>query len=131
MKVKVTIKDELKKIEKAARSTGPFQSLGHAGGTIRKSALLSIRKNKKSSKPGQPPHTREGQLRKAIFYAVDKAAQTVVIGPTKSKIGEIGGVMEHGGTYKGGQYAPRPFMGPALEESLPRIPAHFTGSIGE
>lgn len=90
--------DETKRVIKAAR-TGTIKSLGRAGAYIRGIARRSIGKGRgKPSAPGKPPYSRTGRLKDSILYSVDKAAGTVVIGPTKSGIGRIGQTHEFGGT---------------------------------
>lgn len=49
-----------------------------------------------ASPPGTPPYTHTGGLKKAIRYSV--ATGSVVIGPTFSELGKVGGTHEHGGT---------------------------------
>ena len=72
-------------------------SLGHAGGAIRLVARRSIRRTKeKPSQPGTPPHTRRGQLKKALRYNVERQNEKVVIGPTRSGISNIASTHEFG-----------------------------------
>lgn len=49
-----------------------------------------------ASRPGTPPHTHEGHLKRAIRYSV--ATGSVVIGPTFTELGKIGATHEYGGT---------------------------------
>jgi phage gpG-like protein len=125
---KVNTKDETKKVLAKAKQ-GSFKSLGHAGAAIRLTAKRSIRKRKTASPEGQPPHTRKGQLRGAIMFAVEKENDLVVIGPDHSKVGESGAAHEHGGRYKRQRYPKRPFMGPALEKTKDRLPKLWAGSV--
>jgi hypothetical protein len=125
---KVKTKDETKKVLAKAKQ-GNFKSLGHAGAAIRLTAKRSIRKRKKASPEGQPPHTRKGQLRGAILFDVDKQKDLVVIGPDHSKVGASGSAHEHGGKYKRQRYPKRPFMGPALEKTQDRLPKLWAGSV--
>lgn len=110
-----------------------------------------------SSKPGKPPHSRAGDLKHAIMFEAERSG--VVIGPTENRIGDVGRVHEFGGkrnrpnvyytktfgysatTGKRGSvmreekrryrptYPARPFMGPALERVIPRLPEHWRGSV--
>jgi hypothetical protein len=125
---KVTTKDETKRVLAKARQ-GNFKSLGHAGAAIRLTARRSIRKRKAKSPEGQPPHTRKGQIRGAILFAVEKEKDRVVIGPEHSKVGKSGSAHEHGGRYKRQRYPKRPFMGPALEKAKDRLPKLWAGSV--
>jgi hypothetical protein len=132
VKVKVKLKPregiDAKRVKRSVdRST--FRNLGHAGGAIRLIARRSIRKSKTASTPGTAPHTRQGQLKRAVVYAVEKSKQKVVIGPTHELVGPSAMAHEFGGRFRGDQYPKRPLMGPALEKSLDRLPKFWTGSV--
>jgi hypothetical protein len=77
-----------------------FRSLGHAGAAIRLTARRSIRRRKKSSQPGSPPHTQTGSLKRSIRYEVNKSKPDVVIGPVNEIAGRIWNLHEHGGVSK-------------------------------
>lgn len=121
-------KFDAKKVMAAAKRAN-ITSLGHAGAAIRLAARRSIRKGARASSPGMPPHTRRGRLRNAIKYAVDKAMQSVVIGPDVEIAGTSGSAHEFGGHYRNEDYPRRPFMGPALEKVKDRLPAFWAGSV--
>lgn len=104
-------------------------SLGHAGAAIRLAARRSIRTRKQASRPGTPPHTRRGQLKRAIAYAVDKRQGVVVIGPERGGVGTSGLAHEFGGRYRREHYPKRPFMGPALTKLQPRLPSYWASSV--
>jgi phage gpG-like protein len=125
--LKVKIIDETKNVEKAVEKAS-FENLGHAGASIRRKAIASIEKSDKASPAGSPPHTRIGELRKAISFDVEDKS-TAVIGPRASAVGQVGAAQEFGGRYKGGDFPKRPFMGPALEESLDRFHESWRGSV--
>lgn len=82
----------------------------------------------KHSDPGEPPRSISGVLKKFIFFAYETNSRNVVIGPTVA--GASSGapeVLEHGGTTTGSQggtvrIEARPFMRPAFEKELPRVP---------
>lgn len=112
---------------KAKRAT--IENLGHAGGAIRLAAVRSIRQRKGPAPAGQPPHTHTRRLPRAIKYAVEKARQTVVIGPDVESFGTAGKAHEHGGRYRRERYPKRPFMGPALEKAKDRLPKFWAGSV--
>ncbi|HEY1068408.1 MAG TPA: hypothetical protein VGE52_19955 [Pirellulales bacterium] len=124
----VRIKDDFKRVLAAARD-GSFRSLGHAGAAIRLAARRSIKKSKSASPEGRPPHSRKGQLRGAIVYAVEAERQLVVIGPEAAQVGTSGRAHEFGGRYKRQRYPKRPFMGPALEKLKERLPKLWAGSV--
>lgn len=106
-----------------------IENLGHAGAAIRLTARRSIRRSKRYAAEGSPPHTRRGQLKGAIAYAVERREEQVVIGPEASKVGASGSAHEYGGKYKRQRYAKRPFMGPALTKMQPRLPKVWAGSV--
>ncbi len=162
--------------ERASKS-----ALKSAGAFVRKTAINSIRQTKAKPAPkGQPPHTRHGRLKKAVLFAVDAAATSVVVGPAANLISSVGHFHEFGGTetkaakpkqYRVGgvgpvriakdghpvfarlknfrmvqvaqrldrqltdgkqtirQYPRRPFMGPALERTVPKLPDFWRNSV--
>jgi len=133
------------KVRRAAKKAS-IESLGHAGAAIRLTARRSIKKAPKArgrdekgrfvsaggtipSAPGKPPHTREGQMKRAIVYAVEKERQDVVVGPDYAVVGPAGMAHEHGGRFRGGRYERRPFMGPTLEKVRDRLPRMWAGSV--
>ena len=126
--VKVKTRMDAKRVVRAARS-GSIKSLGHAGGALRMTAKRSIKRSKAESPEGTPPHTRKGQLRRAILYAVEKSKQTVVVGPDVSVVSTAGTAHEFGGRFRGKRYPKRPFMGPALQKTKDRLPKMWAGSV--
>ena len=126
--VKVRTRFDGRKVVKAARA-GSVKSLGHAGGMIRLTAKRSIKRSPKESPAGTPPHTRKGQLKRALRYAVEKEKQDVVIGPEAEVVGTSGKAHEFGGRFRGGRYPKRSFMGPALEKTKERLPKLWAGSV--
>lgn len=137
----VKIEDTTKRVEDAAeRAT--FRNVGHAAATIRNEAIESIVQADGPSEPGTPPHThtggvtksgkvRRGELQRAIVFDHDRAAQSALIGPRYSVVGESGAAHEFGGEYKEQNYPERAFMGPALDNNEDRFASSFAGSIGE
>jgi len=119
--------DSRKVINAAQRSN--FKNLAHASAAIRLTARRSIRRARKQSFAGSPPHTRKGQLKRAILYAVEKQKATSVTGPAYEMAGTSGSAHEFGGRYKKQRYPRRAFMGPALQENLPRLPKMWAGSV--
>lgn len=128
VKTKAKTKFDPRKL-KAAAKRGNITSLGHAGAAIRLAARRSIKKSKKPSPPGAPPHTRKGRVRNAIKYAVVAAAQSVVIGPDHAVAADSGAAHEFGGRYRQENYDKRPFMGPALQKIKDRLPTLWAGSV--
>lgn len=126
--VKVTTRSDVQQVLARAKRA-EIRSLGHAGAAIRLTARRSIRRGRSQSSPGTPPHTRRGQLKRAIQYGVVKEQELVVIGPTEDVVGQAGKAHEFGGRYRREQYPKRPFMGPALEKMIPRLPKMWADSV--
>ena len=122
------VKSDFHKVQRAARR-GNIETLGHAGGYLRKVARHEIKKSAVASEAGTPPHTRRGALKNAIRYAVDKDRRSVVIGPDVEIVGKSGTAHEFGGRYKRQRYPKRAFMGPALESSKEKLPRLWRGSV--
>ncbi len=129
---------------KRAVDAGVRKALSKAGAFIRQRARTSIRKRKGSSKPGQPPHSHVGLLRRFILFGFDPGRQSLVIGPVKLNTGtNAPRTLEHGGTTTilrrrksrltraKVKIAPRPFMGPALDKERHNIPEAFRGSVND
>ena len=114
------------------------RELSRAGAFIRQRAKTSIRQRKGISRPGDPPHSHAGDLRRLIFFAWDRVSDSVVVGPLPFKAGEAPSLLEFGGRAvradrrgkrRRVRYRKRPFMGPALEAELPQLPARFRNSV--
>ena len=110
--------------EKAAR-----RAFAKAAYRIFRDSQASIERSAEPSAPGEPPHTRRGQLKRAIRY--DATKDGAVIGPMASMVGTSAVAQEFGGQYKGGSYPERAFMGPALDRELDNFAGEFAGSISQ
>jgi hypothetical protein len=97
VKVRVKVQTDSAKVIKKTKAAS-ITSLGRAGAYIRGIARKSIKVSPKPSAPGKPPHTRQGRLKNAILYSVEKTQQNVVIGPSATEMGSIGRTHEFGGT---------------------------------
>lgn len=126
--LKVTTRSDVQQVLARAKRA-EIRSLGHAGGAVRLTARRSIRRGRSESAPGTPPQTRRGQLKRAIQYAVVKEQALVVIGPAADVVGQAGRAHEFGGRFRREQYPQRPFMGPALEKMIPRLPKLWANSV--
>jgi hypothetical protein len=60
---------------------------------------------------------------------VDKTENEAVIGPSKQNVGPTGKHHEFGVARGTSKFAERPFMKPALDESLERFVGQFKGSL--
>lgn len=127
-KTKVKIKDSTKTVlAKASRAA--IENLGHAGAALRLAVRRSIRTRKKPSAVGTPPHSRKGQLRRAILFAIEKATQTVVVGPDFGVVADSGRAHELGGRFRQERYDKRPFMGPGLLAIKDRLSKFWYESV--
>ena len=133
-------KKVISKTDKATRRV-----LSRFGSFVRRTAKQSIRKRKEESKPGTPPHSHEGLLKRFIFFGFDFSKKSVVVGPALINIPDQRpkglDALEHGGKItrlrgrKGKRkrvilnIKARPFMGPALEKELPGLPKMWQDSI--
>jgi hypothetical protein len=115
------------------------RALSKAGAFIRTRARTSIRKRKKISKPGSPPSSHVGTLKKLLFFGYDPSAKSVVVGPAAFGKAEAPSLLEFGGQVKRATrrgrktmvYRPRPFMGPALQREVEAgtIPKQWQNAI--
>jgi len=127
-------KKVLSAVDRATRKV-----LSKFGAFVRTTARHSIRKRKAASKPGEPPSSHVGTLRRLIFFGYDVERRSVVIGPTPFRSeAEAPPLLEYGGhaprrDRKGKRvtatYRPRPFMGPAFEREQPKLPALWANSV--
>lgn len=82
-----------------------------------------------SSKPGEPPRSVLGFLRKFLFFVYDKSTNSVVVGPAQfgGASGTAPSVLESGGStvlFNGRRVTirPRPYMRPSFESEKPNLP---------
>ena len=73
------------------------RSLSRAGAFIRQRARTSIRKRKRQSRPGQPPSSHTGLLRRFILFGYDRRSDSVVVGPVGFRRSRAPTVLEFGG----------------------------------
>jgi len=110
------------------------------GAYVRRAAKSSIRKRKRISRPGKPPSSHTGLLKRFIFFGYDPAKRSVVIGPVKlthGGRGEAPSLLEYGGVTtlkrnrkrKRARFRARPYMGPALEKEKPKFPQMWRDSV--
>ena len=98
MKITLKAKTSFKRrpIERRVKDSSTA-ALYKAAGYLRTTARRSIKKRKHGSQPGEPPHTRLGQLRNAILFAVDEGRQIAWVGPSAALISDIARYHEFGG----------------------------------
>ena len=117
--------------------------LSKAGAFIHRRARSSIRKRRRSARPGEPPSSHVGLLKRFLYFAYDFGTQSVVIGPAR-----LGGrrpygnvtvpeVLEEGGNVTAAghgkrrrrRYAPHPYMGPAYAAERPNLARHWADEV--
>lgn len=108
------------------------------GAYVRRVAQNSIAFRRQPAPPGHAPHGHGAQLlRRFIFWAVDPGPKTVVVGPARfaATSGDVTDVLEHGGWIQDRRdgrrvfVAARPFMAPAAEKSMSKLPAIWRDSV--
>lgn len=131
-------------IDAVGRATA--HNLSKAGAFVQRRARSSLRRRKRTSEPGSPPsvHSRDPVATlKNIWFVFDPQNTSVVVGPLKlnqsSLVGSsqptVPALHEYGGTALVGKrrrrarYAPRPFMGPAMQSELPKFPDLWKNSV--
>ena len=130
-----------------ATDTATRNVLSKFGAFVRRTMKSSIRKRKRTSRPGEPPSSHAGQLKDFIYFAYEPATDNVVIGPEKlnAKIGNAPEALEYGGTSRIATYRrakgkktvtmrnvaikARPFAHPALAKELPKLPEMWRNSV--
>jgi len=108
-----------------------YRVLRQQGAYLRTVAKRSIQRRKGPSSPGEPPHSHSGLLRGQIFYGYDRATESVVVGPRIFSRRDVPGLLEHGGRHPRtrSRLAARPYMGPALARSAPKLAEFWKGSV--
>lgn len=120
---------------KNAIDKGTRRVLSKFGAFVRRRAQNSLATRAGTSRPGQPPYSHIGLLKKFLFFAYDKIRNSVVIGPVKIRENsQAPSLLEYGGDVIGpdgerDHYEPRPFMGPAFERELKDLPPEWRDSI--
>ena len=96
----------MNRVDKATRSV-----LSKFGAYVRRTARRSIRKRKRRSRPGKPPSSHSGLLKRFIFFGY--GTSTVEEDDEKKQV----------------RIKARPFMGPAYEKELPGLPQMWRDSV--
>ena len=124
------------------------QVLSWFGAHVRRTAQRSIRRRRGArgargargtSKPGRPPVSHTGLLKKFLWFGYDATRRSVVIGPVRlprrGRSGKAPATLEYGGTVtlpdgRKANIEPRPYMGPAFRTGLTRLP-YFWNNAGK
>lgn len=96
---------------------------------------------RKPSAPGTPPTSQSGTLERFLFYSLDPARKSVVVGPELVFSPTYGntttmGLLEKGGSVrkKSGRvikHPQRPYMLPAFETAKQRLPQIWIEAVGK
>lgn len=114
--------------------------LSRFGAAVRGIARARIIQGDGSSRPGESPRSHTGLLKRFIFFSYDRERESVIIGPEKiaGRAGvDVPHVLEYGGTAiarrglrtRRFRMKARPYMNPALEKTLPRLPQMWKNSV--
>jgi len=146
-KIFFTAKPGKRAVDRATRRV-----LSKIGAFVRQRARRSIRKRKRPARPGQPPSSHKGLLKRLIYFGYEPEKKSVVIGPTPLSSGVGSGygpttvpeLLEEGGTVvatqrnkrrgkrptrQRKQYSPHPYMRPAMEAEEPKLPDLWRDSV--
>jgi len=123
------------KIKKKS-DTATRKYLSKFGAFVRQTSRRSIRSGKGTSKPGKPPYSHTGLLKKFIYFSYDPHRASVVIGPVvvSGKSGKALQALESGGTVRlpdgrNVEIKPRPFMGPAFVKEQEKLTSLWANSL--
>ena len=125
-------------VDRAKRSV-----LMRAGAFVRRRAQHLIRRRRRSARPGEPPSSHTGLLRRFIYFGYQAERDEVVVGPvplpgrqaygptTVPEVLELGGTVT---TFENGEqeirhYEGNPFMQPALEAERDNFADLWAGSV--
>ena len=103
--------------------------LRRMGAYVRTAARRRVATSPDPSRPGTPPHTRGGALRRGILFAVEQRRFRVLVGPSFRFVGESMAAHEFGGGYRRERYPKRPLMGPALRDSIPHLARMWENAV--
>ena len=123
----------------SAVSRAERRVLSKFGSFVRQDSKQRIRRRKRSSSPGESPTNRTGLLKRHIYFVFSPETRSVVIGPVLlNRSTGVPETLEHGGeitietkrrqSFRVDIEAP-PFMGPAFQQELPKLPALWRDSV--
>jgi hypothetical protein len=106
---------------RSAVDRAKMKVLSKYGAFVRRTARSLIRTRKSATPRGRPPADRTGRLKSTILFVRDPNAESVLIGPYK-----LNGTGPPGLAYLEENF---PFMGPANEKNLPKLPGMWKDSV--
>lgn len=123
----------------SAVSRAERRVLSQFGAHVRQDAKQRIRRRKRPSRAGESPTNQTGLLKRHIYFVFDPDRRSVVIGPVLlNRSTGAPATLEHGGetTIETRRreavrvtITPRPYMGPAFQQELPKLPALWRDSV--
>lgn len=123
----------------SAVSRAERRVLSKFGSFVRQDSKQRIRRRKRSSSPGESPTNRTGLLKRHIYFVFSPETRSVVIGPVLlNRSTGAPETLEHGGETTietkrrqliRVEIEARPFMGPAFQQELPKLPALWRDSV--
>lgn len=137
-----------RKVVRSAVDRATRQVFSKFGSHVRRRARNSMRPAPKKSphavsRPGRPPRSHTGLLKRLIYFGYERQRRSVVIGPVRlnRKVGDAPEALEYGGTStvvaslrgkrkkRRVKIAARPYMGPAFKQEKPKLAAMWRDSI--
>lgn len=123
----------------SAVSRAERRVLSKFGSFVRQDSKQRIRRHKRSSSPGESPTNRTGLLKRHIYFVFSPETRSVVIGPVLlNRSTGAPATLEHGGETTietrrrqsiRVEIEARPFMEPAFQQELPKLPALWRDSV--
>ena len=130
-------------VMRRARSSIKRPGANRAAAKVRDAKGRLVFQRLRASKPGSPPFSQTGLLKKFILFSYDRSSQSVVVGPTLlNRPSGAPEALEYGGTVKAPAWwqrdgrpvrtvtiAARPYMRPALKAESPKFPQFWKDSV--
>ena len=138
--IRTIARRSMKRAPKKPKTQEELQSALNRTSNPKKAARIALQLQRMNSTTDKgPPHTIMGLLKQFLYFAWDPSNRAEVIGPAKldTASDNVPLILEEGGTEtvkrKSGtvriKIAPHPYMGPALEEARPQLPAFWANSV--
>jgi HK97 gp10 family phage protein len=122
LSVKANTAHALNTLHQASRkaSKGLASSTRHAAAIVRKQMVDLMPQGSRAnpSRPGQPPHRRTGRLARSIRFSPTGDGGQAIFSNRRTPEGLLAHLMETGTRHM----KPRPFIRPAVNRSLARLP---------
>jgi HK97 gp10 family phage protein len=120
--VTASVGPALRTLEQSARKAAKGLATGtkHAASIIRKNAVDSMPQGNRAnrSKPGEPPFKQSGRLARSLRFDGTSDGGAAILSNRRTREGFVARLMENGTA----KMKPRPFIRPAVNKALPRLP---------